>query len=89
MGLLFVVRVMNLLWVAALAILVLLEKTGPAGTVIACVTGMVMIVLGALVVVGVGAASEAPPETGEYVWCGSASLDGSVFLSSLREGETS
>jgi cyclopropane fatty-acyl-phospholipid synthase-like methyltransferase len=33
--------------------------------------------------------SEAPPQTREHVWGGSASLDGSVFLPPLRGGETS
>ena len=35
MGVLFAVGVMNLLWVAALTVFVLLEKSGPAGIVIA------------------------------------------------------
>jgi predicted metal-binding membrane protein len=44
---LFVVGVMNLVWVAALALLVLFEKTGPAGGVVARVAGAAMIVAGA------------------------------------------
>lgn len=46
MGVLFVVGVMNLLWVAALSGFVLLEKIGPAGTMIARIAGAAMIVLG-------------------------------------------
>jgi predicted metal-binding membrane protein len=48
MCVLFVVGVMNLVWVAAMAIFVLLEKIGPAGAIVARVAG-VMIVGGALV----------------------------------------
>jgi predicted metal-binding membrane protein len=39
MGLLFVLGVMNLLWVAALAALVLIERTGPAGPFMARLAG--------------------------------------------------
>lgn len=45
---LFVVGVMNLAWVAALTIFVLVEKIGPAGAVIARVAGVAMIAAGAL-----------------------------------------
>ncbi len=47
---LFVVGVMNLVWVAALTIFVLVEKLGPAGVVIARVAGVAMIVAGGVVV---------------------------------------
>jgi predicted metal-binding membrane protein len=53
MGVLFVVGVMNLVWVAALTAFVLVEKIGPAGARVARVAGAMMIVLGLLVVAGV------------------------------------
>jgi predicted metal-binding membrane protein len=43
MGLLFVFGVMNLIWVAALSILVLLEKLAPSGNRIAHVSGVAML----------------------------------------------
>ena len=43
MGLLFVFGVMNLLWVAALSVLVLLEKIAPFGRAIARVSGVAML----------------------------------------------
>jgi predicted metal-binding membrane protein len=43
MGLLFVFGVMNLIWVAALSILVLLEKVAPFGHTIARVAGVAML----------------------------------------------
>lgn len=46
MGVLFVVGVMNLVWVAALTALVLIEKIGPAGLAVARVAGVVMIAMG-------------------------------------------
>jgi predicted metal-binding membrane protein len=46
MTLLFVAGVMNLLWVAAIAIFVLLEKVGPGGPALGRATGLVMIVCG-------------------------------------------
>jgi predicted metal-binding membrane protein len=49
MCVLFVVGVMNLVWVAAIAIFVLVEKIGPAGAFLARVAGVVMIATGALV----------------------------------------
>jgi predicted metal-binding membrane protein len=52
MGILFVVGVMNLVWVAVLTLLVLLEKTGPAGTVLARMAGVVMIAFGGLLFAG-------------------------------------
>jgi predicted metal-binding membrane protein len=53
MGVLFVVGVMNLVWVAALTGFVLLEKVGPAGAVVSRVAGAAMIVLGMLVFAGI------------------------------------
>jgi len=53
MCLLFVVGVMNLVWVAALAAFVLVEKIGPFGLIVARVAGALMIVVGILVVAGV------------------------------------
>lgn len=49
MCVLFVVGVMNLMWVAAIAIFVLMEKIGPAGTLVARVAGVAMIVMGVYV----------------------------------------
>ena len=48
MCVLFVVGVMNLVWVAALAIFVLVEKIAPAGALVARVAGFAMITAGAL-----------------------------------------
>jgi predicted metal-binding membrane protein len=48
MGVLFVVGVMNLVWVAAIAMLVLLEKVGPGGPWVARATGVILIVAGAV-----------------------------------------
>jgi predicted metal-binding membrane protein len=48
MGLLFVGGVMNLLWIAAIAIFVLLEKTIPFGEVSGRVVGAAMIIVGAV-----------------------------------------
>jgi predicted metal-binding membrane protein len=48
MGLLFVGGVMNLLWIAAIAIFVLLEKTIPFGDLSGRVAGLAMILTGAL-----------------------------------------
>jgi len=48
MCVLFVVGVMNLVWVAAMAIFVLIEKIAPAGTLVARVAGVAMITAGAL-----------------------------------------
>ena len=45
---LFVVGIMNLVWVAILTLFVLLEKTGPAGTVVARLAGASMILAGAV-----------------------------------------
>lgn len=49
MALLFVLGVMNLLWVAALAILVLLEKTLPAGKLITRGSGVALLAWGVVV----------------------------------------
>jgi predicted metal-binding membrane protein len=46
MCVLFVVGVMNLLWVAALTVFVLFEKVGPAGVIVSRTAGVAMIVLG-------------------------------------------
>jgi predicted metal-binding membrane protein len=48
MGLLFVGGVMNLLWIAAIAIFVLLEKTIPFGDVSGRIAGAAMILVGVL-----------------------------------------
>jgi predicted metal-binding membrane protein len=53
MCVLFVVGVMNLVWVAALTLFVLLEKIGPAGAVVARVAGVAMIAAGVLFFAGV------------------------------------
>ena len=52
MGVLFVVGVMNLVWVAAMTVFVLVEKIGPAGAIVARVAGVLMIAAGALVWAG-------------------------------------
>ena len=49
MSVLFVVGVMNLVWVAAMTFFVLVEKIGPAGAFVARVAGVAMIASGALV----------------------------------------
>jgi predicted metal-binding membrane protein len=49
MCVLFVVGVMNLVWVAAMTIFVLVEKIGPAGAFIARVAGVAMIAAGVFV----------------------------------------
>jgi predicted metal-binding membrane protein len=46
MGLLFVVGIMNVLWIAAIAIFVLLEKIVPAGRYISRIAGTAMIATG-------------------------------------------
>jgi predicted metal-binding membrane protein len=46
MAVLFVVGVMNLLWVAALTIFVLIEKLGPTGGIISRIAGAALIALG-------------------------------------------
>ena len=46
MGVLFVVGVMNLVWVAALAVFILLEKIGPGGLRVARAAGAALIATG-------------------------------------------
>jgi predicted metal-binding membrane protein len=46
MCVLFAVGVMNLLWVAALTVVVLVEKVGPWGRAVAHIAGAAMIVWG-------------------------------------------
>jgi predicted metal-binding membrane protein len=53
MGLLFAVGVMNLLWVAAIALFVLYEKIGPGGTIVGRVAGALAMVAGVGTVTGV------------------------------------
>ncbi len=53
MALLFVLGVMNLLWIAALAGFVLLEKIVPAGQRVSKATGLLLALWGALMVSGV------------------------------------
>ena len=52
MCVLFVVGVMNLVWVAVLSGLVLLEKVGPAGAIVARVAGVAMVLAGILLIGG-------------------------------------
>jgi predicted metal-binding membrane protein len=52
MAVLFVVGVMNLAFVAALAVFVLIEKTGPAGVAVARIGGALLIAAGALTLAG-------------------------------------
>lgn len=52
MCVLFVVGVMNLMWVAAMAIFVLIEKVGPWGTRVARAAGVAMIAAGGYLLVG-------------------------------------
>ena len=53
MALLFVLGVMNLLWIAALAGFVLLEKVVPAGRRVSRATGVLLVLWGALMAAGV------------------------------------
>ena len=50
MCVLFVVGVMNLIWVGALTAFVLMEKIGPAGVIVARVTGAAMVILGIMTI---------------------------------------
>ncbi|HUE62760.1 MAG TPA: DUF2182 domain-containing protein [Rhizomicrobium sp.] len=52
MALLFVGGVMNLLWIAALMILVLLEKISPWGLIVARVAGLIAVTSGGLIILG-------------------------------------
>jgi predicted metal-binding membrane protein len=51
MGVLFAVGVMNLVWVAALTALVLVEKLSPAGAIVARAAGVLMIAFGGFQIV--------------------------------------
>jgi len=53
MCVLFVVGVMNLVWVAALTGFVLIEKTGPAGAMVARVAGAAMVIAGIFSIVAI------------------------------------
>ncbi|MGI8617463.1 MAG: DUF2182 domain-containing protein [Gemmatimonadaceae bacterium] len=50
MALLFVAGVMNLWWVAALSVVVLLEKTVPGGAVLARIAGVALVIAGVIIV---------------------------------------
>ena len=52
MGLLFVLGVMNLLWIAALAAFVLVEKVAPSGHWVTRLTGLLLIGWGASMIAG-------------------------------------
>ena len=52
MALLFVLGVMNLLWIAALAGFVLIEKIAPAGRRVSRISGVALLLWGAWMVVG-------------------------------------
>ncbi len=52
MSLLFVLGVMNLLWIAALAAIVLVEKLSPGGHWVSRLTGLLLIAWGAAMVLG-------------------------------------
>ena len=52
MALLFVLGVMNLVWIAALAAFVLAEKVAPAGVKVSRVTGVLLIAWGAWAILG-------------------------------------
>jgi predicted metal-binding membrane protein len=52
MALLFVGGVMNLLWVAGIAILVLVEKITPAGRILSQIAGAALVIAGAVLVYG-------------------------------------
>ncbi len=51
MGLLFVGGVMNLLWIAAIAIFVLIEKATPFGSIVGRLGGVCMVLAGGLIVI--------------------------------------
>ena len=53
MTLLFVLGVMNLLWIAALAIFVLIEKVAPTGHWVGRFTGLLLVLWGVWIMVGV------------------------------------
>lgn len=54
MGLLFVVGVMNLIWVAAMTAVIVIEKVHPSGVEISKILGWVLIVLGIFQLIAVG-----------------------------------
>ncbi|MDX8433387.1 DUF2182 domain-containing protein [Mesorhizobium abyssinicae] len=54
MALLFVGGVMNVLWIAAIAILILLEKTVPTGRALPRISGAVMVAIGVWLLAGAG-----------------------------------
>jgi predicted metal-binding membrane protein len=55
MALLFVAGVMNLVWVAAIAVAVLVEKLVPRGDLVGRLAGVILVAAGVLVVArGVG-----------------------------------
>ena len=51
MCLLFVVGVMNLVWIAMMTVFVLIEKVGPAGALVARLAGAAMVLLGIAAIV--------------------------------------
>ena len=51
MSVLFVVGVMNLLWVAILGVVVLLEKVSPVGSIVARASGVAMVLAGIALIV--------------------------------------
>jgi predicted metal-binding membrane protein len=53
MGLLFFGGVMNLYWIAGIAVFVLLEKTIPVGHWMSHVVGIVLIIWGVVVLLGI------------------------------------
>ena len=52
--LIVITGVMNLVWVAALSAFVLLEKIGPAGTIVARVAGAALVLAGLFLIGGEG-----------------------------------
>jgi predicted metal-binding membrane protein len=80
MGLLFLFGVMNLVWVAALSLFVLVEKAFPFGQRVGLVAGFAAIALGGMMVAGkVHTAPDAPPMAVRQYLAGvlSLRLDGS------------
>jgi len=61
MGLLFVGGVMNLLWIAGLAIYVLLEKLAPFGPALARISGAILLLGGAAILAACNRASNTCP----------------------------
>ena len=52
MALLFVGGIMNLIWIAGLAVFVLIEKVAPKGELVARIAGVAMVGIGLLVAAG-------------------------------------